>query len=134
MKRSQSLPSWALLIFAFLIGFFKPLKADNPKYAFWQEQRKGANGDGGALKGAGTTPEEWLRAASNAGIEFVRLNVVDWESQERDFLVGDADAYTGIPENDLAALISVLDIANRYNVKIVLTMFSLPGARNRQKK
>ena len=99
---------------------------------FWDEQRKGANGDGGAVENGDTTPEAWFAAASAAGLEYVRLIPVEWVSEGRDFLLGNADNYTTIPEADLNQLMDVLDIAHRQNVKIVLTMFSLPGARNRQ--
>lgn len=96
------------------------------KIAFWDTQRKGANGDGGR------DPEQWFRAAADVGIEFVRLIPVNWESQGRDFLIGDADHFAGIPAEDLQRLEAVLDVAHRHNVKVLLTMFSLPGARNRQ--
>lgn len=96
------------------------------KSAFWNTQRKGANGDGGR------DPEAWFRAAADVGIEFVRLIPVNWESHGRDFLLGDADHFTGIPAPDLRKLEAVLDVAHRHNVKTLLTMFSLPGARTRQ--
>ena len=46
--------------------------------------------------------------------------------------MGDADNFTGIPAADLLMLKNVLSSAEKHNVKVVLTMFSLPGARNRQ--
>jgi endoglucanase len=99
--------------------------AANDKLAFWDVQRKGANGDA-------MNPDPWFKAAANVGIEFVRLAPVTWESEGRDFLLGDADSFTGMPDRDYAKLENALDIAHRSKVKIVLTMFSLPGARNRQ--
>jgi aryl-phospho-beta-D-glucosidase BglC (GH1 family) len=96
------------------------------KIAFWDTQRKGANGDGGK------DHEAWFRAAADVGIEYVRLAPENWQSHGRDFLLGDADSFTGIPAPDLQRLEAVLDIAHRHNVKVLLTMFSLPGARNRQ--
>jgi aryl-phospho-beta-D-glucosidase BglC (GH1 family) len=77
-------------------------------------------------------PDAWFKAAADVGIEFIRLAPVTWESEGRDFLLGDADNFTGIPERDYAKLESVLDFAHLHEVKVVLTMFSLPGARNRQ--
>ena len=103
----------------------KSLPSDK-KIEFWHTQRKGANGDGGK------DPEKWFGAAAEVGIEFVRLIPVNWQSQGRDFLLGDADNFRGIPVQDFKKLKETLDVAHRYNVKVVLTMFSLPGARNRQ--
>ncbi|MEJ2705100.1 MAG: HEAT repeat domain-containing protein [Sedimentisphaerales bacterium] len=77
-------------------------------------------------------PEVWFKAAADVGIEFIRLAPVTWESEGRDFLLGDADDFTSIPERDYTKLKNVLDIAYRHKIKIELTMFSLPGARNRQ--
>ncbi len=100
--------------------------AANDKMQFWETQRKGANGCGGINHRA------WFQAASELGLEFIRLSPVTWKAAQRDFLIGDADEYTGIPEPDLEKLIQVLDIADSCGVKIVLTMFGLPGARYRQ--
>lgn len=96
------------------------------KIEFWNTQRKGANGDGGK------DPDKWFAAAADVGIEFVRLIPVNWQSEGRDFLLGDADNFRGIPSQDFEKLNEMLDVAHRYNVKVLLTMFSLPGARNRQ--
>ncbi len=96
------------------------------KMVFWDTQRKGANGGGGA------NHQEWFQAASELGLEYIRLSPATWKAARRDFLIGDADQYKGIPKPDLEKLLHVLDIANRYGVKIVLTMFSLPGQRFRQ--
>ena len=98
----------------------------NEKLAFWDEQRKGANGDGGYKY------DDWFEAAAGFGIEFIRLSPVTWKSAGRDFLLGDADAFERVELTDLETLKSVLDVAHRHRVKVVLTMFSLPGARWRQ--
>lgn len=100
--------------------------ASDEKLAFWSVQRKGANGDGGKK------PEDWFRSAGELGLQFIRLSPVTWRSAGRDFLLGSADDFTGIEPADLKMLKQVLDIAQRQGVKIVLTMFSLPGARYRQ--
>lgn len=120
------------LLIVLVVFIANPAMAGNEKLAFWNQQRKGAHGDGGTSRGSGTHPEEWFQAAAEAGLEFIRLCPVDWESQDRDFLLGDADHFTAIPEQDLVQLETVLDVAHRNNMKVVLTMFSLPGARNRQ--
>ena len=52
-----------------------------------------------------------------------------WQGAGRDFLLGDADAYEGIPPADLAELRRVLDDAHAADLRVVLTTLSLPGAR-----
>jgi hypothetical protein len=115
-------------ILAVLIGLSssESLHATNPKLAYWNQQRRGANGDGGV------DSDSWFAAAASSGIEFVRLSPAIWKGTGRDFLLGDADRFEGIPPEDLHRLNSVLDIAQRHGVRIVLTMFSLPGSRWRQ--
>lgn len=98
----------------------------NEKLAFWDQQRRGTNGGGGG------DPEEWFGAAAEVGIEYVRFSPANLRGAGRDFLLGDADQFKGIPDSDLRSLIETLDIAERNGIKIVLTMFSLPGARWRQ--
>ncbi len=115
------------LLIIFLVAILcseSPVSAK--KIEFWSTQRKGTNGDGGM------DPDKWFAAAAEVGIEFVRLIPVNWQSQGRDFLLGDADNFRGIPDQDLRKLKETLDVAHRHNVKVLLTMFSLPGARNRQ--
>jgi len=115
---------WFWIVTALLL--FVATSSGARTIAFWDIQRKGANGDGGR------DSQKWFRAAAEVGIEFVRLIPVTWESRGRDFLLGDADHFAGIPTQDLQKLEAVLDVARRHDVKILLTMFSLPGARNRQ--
>ncbi|MBB3062478.1 glycoside hydrolase family 5 protein [Microbulbifer rhizosphaerae] len=104
----------------------------NSKLTFWKVQRKGANGDGGANKDAETTPDAWFKAAAEANLEYIRLIPQHWPSAGRDFLLGTADNFQGIPKEDLDYLLSILNAAQRHRVKVLFTMFSLPGARNRQ--
>lgn len=101
-------------------------RVKEPKLSFWQQQRKGANGD------IGDATEAWMQAASEIGIEFVRLAPAKIKSAGRDPLLGNADNFQTIPESDFEQLRTVLDRAERHHVKVVLTMFSLPGARWRQ--
>lgn len=115
-----------LPILVFLIlQFCLPIHA-NEKLDYWNQQRKGANGMDWH------NPEAWMKAASETGIEVVRLSPASWPSESRDPLLGNADNYTGLDQNGLAKLIQVLDYAEQYGVKVVITMFSLPGARWRQ--
>jgi len=93
---------------------------------FWNTPRQGAN-----LFNRTETPER-LASAAELGLDFVRLAPDKWDGAGRDFLLGDADAYDGIPPADLAELRRVLDAAHAARVRVVLTMLSLPGARWRQ--
>src|SRR5215203_2355997 len=94
--------------------------------AFWCVQRRGAN-----CQNVRVAPEYW-RAARAAGIDFIRLIPDGWPSTSRDFLIGIADAFDTLNVADLAVLRRVLDDADSSGVRVVLTMFSLPGARWRQ--
>lgn len=73
-----------------------------------------------------------FRAAAAAGIHMVRLVPDKWRGAGRDFLLGNADEYRGIPPADLARLRAVLDDAQAAGVKVVLGMLSLPGCRWKQ--
>jgi aryl-phospho-beta-D-glucosidase BglC (GH1 family) len=101
--------------------------ATSEKMAYWAVQRRGANG--GTLR----VRPEWFAAAAEAGIEFVRFHPDELPTTRRDFLIGDADRFGTIDETDMALLLRVLDEANRAHLKVVLTMFSLPGCRWRQR-
>ena len=93
------------------------------KIEFWDTQRKGANCFNVVPK------EAWFQAARDAGIEWVRLAFGKWRGARRDFLMGDADRFTGIVQEDLAKLIEVLDWAHKYDLKIAVTPLDLPGNR-----
>lgn len=98
------------------------------KIAFWDSPRCGANlFNQVELK-------ERLVAARRAGVEFVRLAPNKWlngrpESRRGDFLLGRPEAFATLDANDLALLIRVLDGAQAADLKVVLTMLSLPGSR-----
>ena len=98
------------------------------KMAFWDSSRCGANlFNQVELK-------ERLVAARRAGVEFVRLAPNKWlngrpESRRGDFLLGRPEAFASLDTNDLALLIHVLDDAHAADLKVVLTMLSLPGSR-----
>jgi endoglucanase len=103
------------------------LRADSDSGAtYWSTQRKGANWFNRV------PTREWLVAAKSSGIEVVRLAPNKWKSAKRDFLIGDADRYEGLVEEDLRKLREVLDHAASVGIKVVLTTLSLPGARWRQ--
>jgi hypothetical protein len=98
----------------------------NRKLAFWDEPRTGAN-----CANASASKEYW-RAARDAGIGFVRFAPDRHPAAGRDFLIGNADTFTHLDTTDLRLLRRELDDAHAANVPVVLTMFSLPGARWRQ--
>ncbi len=100
--------------------------AQGSKLSFWNTQRKGANWFNRK------PTKEWLLAARQAKLEVIRLAPSKWKAERRDFLIGDADQYNGIPAQDWAELKEVLDQAQAVGLKVVLTPLSLPGARWRQ--
>ena len=95
----------------------------SPKMDYWRTQRRGANS---------FTPQykpDYFKAAKEAGIEFIRFGPNQLPSAERDFLFGDMENFTEINSRDLACLKDILDDAHSYGIKIILTMFELPGHR-----
>ena len=100
--------------------------ADATKIGFWDTQRKGANQQNSQHR------PEWYVAASDLGLDYVRILPDAWPAEHRDFLIGNADSFQDINETDLALLIEALDEAERNRVKVVLAMLSLPGSRWRQ--
>ena len=79
-----------------------------------------------------TPSDNWFTEAKAAGIEFARVAPDKWKGEQRDFLIGNADAFTAISTKDLKTLREVFDQAQRVNMKVVLTLLSLPGSRWRQ--
>lgn len=116
-------PFSTLLLTTVLILVFLTGKSQPDKILFWETQQKGTN-----YFNAVPT-REWFESAAAANIKFVRLTYEKWKGAERDFLIGNVDEYKGIVECDFQKLVSVLDIADSLNIKIVLTPISLPGAR-----
>ena len=96
------------------------------KLDYWSHQRRGAN-----CQNRSVTPGYW-RTAREAGIEFIRLAPNEWPTARRDFLIGSADSFKTLDRADLAKLRAALRDAHRAGVKVILTTFTLPGARWRQ--
>lgn len=109
------------------------------KMSFWNEQKKGTN-----FMNSKSIPENYT-AANEENIEFIRLAPDKWakdrdflfndqpdSNPKKDFLIGNADKYEGIVEEDFAALKADLDAAHERGSKVVLTVLSLPGNRWRQ--
>jgi endoglucanase len=119
----------SLFLVAVAISVFSSfqISAQSLKISFWDEtQRKGAN-----MHTSKHRPGHW-QAAAELGLDFVRLMPECLPAQQRDFLIGNADSYQGIVDADFQSLIRELDMAERYDIKVVLVMFSLPGARYSQ--
>jgi len=103
-----------------------PARFDPHAIDYWSVPRRGAN-----CQNRRVTPEYW-RAARQARIEFIRLIPDEWPTRSRDFLIGNADAFDSLDRRDLGTLRRTLDEAHAAGVSVVLTCFSLPGARWRQ--
>lgn len=90
---------------------------------YWDTQRKGTN----FFNDVPT--KTWFDAAAAANIQTIRFVYDKWEGSQRDFLIGNADDYTGLIPEDVVQLRTYLDYADSLGLKIVLTPLSLPGAR-----
>ncbi len=96
------------------------------KISFWENAQKGAN-----IFNTVITRED-IKAAKAYGIAFIRLAPDKFKTKARDFLIGNADAYTQLIKEDLGELLKVLDICAEEKMPVVLTMLSLPGSRWKQ--
>lgn len=96
----------------------------NEKLAFWEGQRKGTN-----FMNSKSLPENY-DAAKEQNIEFIRLAPDKWAKDsdylfndkpdanpDKDFLIGNADKYEGIVEEDFAELKADLDAAEAQGSK-----------------
>ncbi len=93
---------------------------------FWNTQQKGANCFNK------TPTEQWFRDAKDLGLDWVRLAYDKWDSEHRDFLIGDASNYDGLVEKGLNRLKQVILWAKKYDIKLVIAPLSLPGSRYSQ--
>jgi aryl-phospho-beta-D-glucosidase BglC (GH1 family) len=115
-----------LLLVVVFLSLVSIAAAASAKMDFWSRQRKGANFFNHVES------LERMQAAKNIGIEYIRLAPNKWDSKSRDFLMGNADNYTGIVEGDFALLNTILNQADSIGLKVVLTTLSLPGCRWKQ--
>jgi hypothetical protein len=91
---------------------------------FWDEPQHGGNSFNRL-----PPDEAYFEALKAYGASWVRLSYDKWKPEKRDFLIGDADRYEGIPAGDLAVLKAALDRADKAGLKVVITPLSLPGMR-----
>ena len=110
-----------IVIFIYSIGYSFGGNND-----FWNTQKKGANCFNEVMT------EQWFSDARELGLEWVRIAYDKWDTDHRDFLIGDASNYEGLVTEDLEKLKEVIDRAAKYDIKLVISPLSLPGARWRQ--
>ena len=91
---------------------------------FWDRPQSGGNSFNAA-----PPHQAYFDALAGTGARWVRLTFSKWKGQDRDFLIGDADAYAGLVPEDLALLRQILDRAERAGLKVVIAPLSLPGRR-----
>ncbi len=114
----------ATICFALILTCCTPeVGADGQKIEFWQCPRKGANYFNEIPH------EQWFKDAHALGVDWVRLAYDKWESRSRDFLMGDADQFDSLVQEDLAKLMQALDWAAKYKLKVAIAPLSLPGNR-----
>ncbi|MFT7772988.1 glycoside hydrolase family 5 protein [Roseateles sp.] len=106
---------------AALLGAAPAAAAD---IAFWDIPRHGGNSFNGKAP-----DEAYFHALRATGATWARLTFSKWKGAGRDFLIGDADAYRGIPTPDLALLRATMDAAQAAGIRVVLVPLSLPGNR-----
>lgn len=92
--------------------------------AFWNTPRHGGNSFNRL-----PPDQAYFDALSGYGATWVRLSYDKWQPAERDFLLGDADAFQGLSAADLATLRATLDRAHQAGLKVVIAPLSLPGMR-----
>ena len=92
--------------------------------SFWDTPRHGGNSFNRL-----PPDQAYFDALRAYGATWVRLSYDKWQPEQRDFLLGDADDYQGLPAADLAQLRAALDRAHRAGLKVVIAPLSLPGMR-----
>ncbi len=115
-----------LLIFKFLIMINVISEfsyGKEQKINFWNQPRAGANVFNQVID------KELIVKAKEYNIGFLRIAPDKFISKTRDFLVGNADNYQNLNNDDLKYLIKVLDYCTEIKMPVVITMLSLPGSR-----
>lgn len=91
---------------------------------FWDQPQHGGNSFNRL-----PPDDAYFQALAGYGATWVRLSYDKWKPAGRDFLLGDADRYQGIPPADLKTLTDTVDRAGKAGLKVVITPLSLPGMR-----
>ncbi len=113
---------WLLMMA--LLSLTSPATRAADLMAFWDEPRHGGNSFNRL-----PPDQAYFEALRGYGATWVRLSYDKWRPAHRDFLLGDADGYQGLPASDLATLRAALDRAHQAGLKVVLAPLSLPGMR-----
>ena len=112
-----------LILCALLMGL-APAAVAADLISFWGNPRHGGNSFNRL-----PPDQAYFDALAGYGATWVRLSYDKWQPANRDFLLGNADAYQGLPAADLATLRATLDRAHRAGLKVVIAPLSLPGMR-----
>lgn len=91
---------------------------------FWNTPRHGGNSFNRL-----PPDQAYFDALRGYGATWVRLSYDKWQPAQRDFLLGNADHYQGVPAADLQQLRGTLDRAHQAGLKVVIAPLSLPGMR-----
>jgi len=111
-------------ILASLLALLAPLATAADLIDFWNVPRHGGNSFNRL-----PPDQAYFEALRGYGATWVRLSYDKWQPARRDFLLGDADHYQGLPETDLKRLRDTLDRAQQAGLKVVVAPLSLPGMR-----
>ncbi|MDB6095760.1 MAG: glycosyl hydrolase [Francisellaceae bacterium] len=114
------------LILFFVISNLSFAQDTSNKIDFWKSQKRGAN-----IFNHKVSPEI-IKIAKSYGIEFIRLAPDKFKSQQKDFLIGNADDYQRLVQSDLQNLKNILDEFHKEKLPVVLVFLSLPGSRWKQ--
>lgn len=113
------------IVLSCLLGIMSPITANaSDLISFWDVPRHGANSFN-----VSPPDKAYFTALSATGAKWVRLTFSKWKGQGRDFLIGNADNYTGLVKTDLAILREVLKNAAASRLNVVIAPLSLPGTR-----
>ncbi len=112
-----------VILAAFLLAM-GPAAVAADLMAFWNTPRHGGNSFNRL-----PPDQAYFDALTGYGATWVRLSYDKWQPAERDFLLGDADAFQGLSAADLATLRATLDRAHQAGLKVVIAPLSLPGMR-----
>lgn len=91
---------------------------------FWGSTQRGANSFNRL-----PPSQAYFDSLAGTGATWVRLAYDKWESEDRDFLLGDADVYDSLNVHDLATLLDTLDRAHQAGLKVVIAPLTLPLMR-----